>query len=148
MSEWTREFKHRFNPQVRVQYPCTAEESDEEWQDDSRDDDATTDNVEERAYDDRKGASVATVEESDSTRLVAGKVESAAGRLETEAFMWIDFANSVYSSCLITGYMPVFVQLVSLMAAKFPDACPNIVRNVSEVLMMPHGAHGPLPLQP
>lgn len=48
MSEWTREFKHRFNPQVRVQYDCAAEGSDEEWQDDARDDDATSAEPEER----------------------------------------------------------------------------------------------------
>ena len=42
MTEWTREFSHRFNPHVQVQYDCTSEASDEEWQDPSRDDDATS----------------------------------------------------------------------------------------------------------
>ena len=48
MSEWTRDFKHRFNPHVPVAYDCTAEASDEEWNDDDRDDDATTNSPEER----------------------------------------------------------------------------------------------------
>ena len=48
MSEWTREFKQRFNPHVPVAYDCTSEASDEEWNDDDRDDDATTDSPEER----------------------------------------------------------------------------------------------------
>ena len=48
MSEWTREFKHRYNPQVPVQYDCTAEDSDDEWQDNTRDDDATSTLPEER----------------------------------------------------------------------------------------------------
>ena len=48
MSEWTREFKQRFNPHVPVDYDCTSEASDEEWNDDNRDDDATTDSPEER----------------------------------------------------------------------------------------------------
>ena len=49
MTEWTREFTHRFNPHVPVQYHCTEEESDEEWQDDTRDDDCTSSDPIERA---------------------------------------------------------------------------------------------------
>ena len=49
MTEWTREFTHRFNPHVPVQYLCTEEESDEEWQDDTRDDDCTSSDPIERA---------------------------------------------------------------------------------------------------
>ena len=49
MGEWTREFKHRFDPHVAVQYNCTAAESDEEWQDEFRDDDASSPLPEERA---------------------------------------------------------------------------------------------------
>lgn len=49
MTEWTREFSHRFNAQVSVLYECTAGESDEEWQDDTRDDDATSRDPAERA---------------------------------------------------------------------------------------------------
>ena len=48
MSEWTREFKQRFNLHVPADYDCTSEASGEEWNDDSRDDDATTDSPEER----------------------------------------------------------------------------------------------------
>ena len=47
MSEWTRKFKQRFNPHVPVDYDCTSEASAEEWNDDARDDDATSDSPEE-----------------------------------------------------------------------------------------------------
>ena len=50
MREWTREFKQRFNPHVHVDYDCTSEASEEEWNDDDRDDDApaASSNKEER----------------------------------------------------------------------------------------------------
>ncbi len=40
-TEWTSEFKFRSNPHVQVRYECISEASEEEWQDNSRDDDAT-----------------------------------------------------------------------------------------------------------
>lgn len=76
MTEWTREFKARFNPQVRVQYPCTAEESDEEWQDDSRDDDATSSLPEEREQ--QKLAARSSILPGHSTLLVTPSREEVA----------------------------------------------------------------------
>ena len=48
MGEWTREFKQRLNPHVPVQYDCTSEASEEEWNGDAREADATTASAEER----------------------------------------------------------------------------------------------------
>ena len=48
MSEWTREFKQCFNPHVPLDYDCTSEASEAEWNDDARDDDATSDSPGER----------------------------------------------------------------------------------------------------
>ena len=48
VSEWTWEFKHRFNLHALVDYDCTSQASGEEWNDDDRDDDITTDSPEER----------------------------------------------------------------------------------------------------
>ena len=59
MSEWTRKFKRRFNPHVPVDYDCTSEASKEEWNDDARDDDATSDSPEERWR--RKNAAISNL---------------------------------------------------------------------------------------
>ncbi len=49
MAVWTREIKRRFNPQVEVQYDCTSEASDEEWQEDTRDENASSEDPIDRA---------------------------------------------------------------------------------------------------
>ena len=48
MMGWTREFKSRCNPYIQVHYDCTSEASEEEWEDDTRDDDATIELASER----------------------------------------------------------------------------------------------------
>ena len=48
MSEWPRGIKQRYTPHVPVDYDCTSEASEEEWNDDKRDDDATCDSPDER----------------------------------------------------------------------------------------------------
>ena len=41
LKEWTRVFTHRCNPHAHVDYDGTSEASEHDWNDDSRDDDAT-----------------------------------------------------------------------------------------------------------
>lgn len=66
---------------------------------------------------------------------------------ELAGFYIMDWANSVYSTIVISGFLPLLLQNSALSAAGFPGACPNYITNVTRVRSVrarapvaPHGA--------
>jgi UMF1 family MFS transporter len=52
---------------------------------------------------------------------------------EVRAFYCIDWANSVFSTVGISGFLPLLIQSAGLSAAGFPSACPNVLANATAV---------------
>jgi MFS-type transporter involved in bile tolerance (Atg22 family) len=52
---------------------------------------------------------------------------------EVRGFYLIDFANSVYSTVGIGGFLPLLIQAAALANAGFPSECPNVLRNETEL---------------
>jgi MFS-type transporter involved in bile tolerance (Atg22 family) len=52
---------------------------------------------------------------------------------EVRGFYLIDFANSVYATVGIGGFLPLLIQAAALANAGYPSDCPNVIRNETEL---------------
>jgi MFS transporter, UMF1 family len=52
---------------------------------------------------------------------------------EVNAYYTIDFANSVFSTVGISGFLPLLLQSSAAAAAGFPLACPNVITNATTI---------------
>ena len=52
---------------------------------------------------------------------------------EVRGFYLIDFANSVYATVGIGGFLPLLIQAAALANAGFPDDCLNVLRDEAEL---------------
>ena len=56
-----------------------------------------------------------------------------ADKREIRAFYVFDWANSVYATVVVGGYLPLLLQSLALTEAGYPDNCPNLITNQSMV---------------
>lgn len=59
--------------------------------------------------------------------------EDAVTPKELKGWYLFDWANSVFSTVVISGYLPLLLVGTSMSAAGFPAACQNIIRNQTQV---------------
>jgi UMF1 family MFS transporter len=52
---------------------------------------------------------------------------------EIQGFYLIDFANSVYSTVGIGGFLPLLIQAAALANSGYPNDCPNVLRDEAEL---------------
>lgn len=55
------------------------------------------------------------------------------GDKELQGWYAFDFANSTYSTVVIGGFLPLLLQTAALAAAGYPEQCPNVVRDATEI---------------
>ena len=68
----------------------------------------------------------------DASLLLENHDDSPAMTLaEERSFYLIDWANSVYSTVGISGFLPLLIQSSAQTAAGFPGQCPNVLMNNS-----------------
>lgn len=52
---------------------------------------------------------------------------------EVRAWYTIDWANSVFNTLGVSGFLPLLIQSAGLESANFPSVCPNIIRNATAI---------------